>query len=182
MPWNPTQTLLTTTDELKNLSFTISYTQDPLVSLTPATVTVTAVTPTPYIQVNAATISGYYSDTFNYSVKYIDNINNKYTVSKFNDIDSTKLSQLYDYIPSMVESVTYYYTAVAKDSITSAVLATQTYSIVVTQNWSPNKNLLKRYVNFKNYLATTVVVLTNLDGNVVQTLNNSGTPIYLEKD
>lgn len=181
MPWTPTQTLLSTTDELKNLSFTISYVPDPLVSLNPATVTVTAFTSNPTIQVSAATISGYFSDSFNYTVKYIDKDNKDYTVSRFSDIDITKLYGLYKYTPSMEQSVTYTYTAVAKDSITNAILDTQTYSIIVTQNWSANKSLLKRYINIDNYIATYVVILLNDSGTALPLLNNSGTPIYLEK-
>lgn len=185
MPWTPTQTLLTTTDELQNLSFTISYVPDPSVTSNPATVTVTPVTSTPYIQVNAATISGYFSDSFNYSVNYIDRDNKNYTVSKFSDIDTTKLYQLYKYTPNMTPSITYTYNAVAKDSVTNSVLDTKTYSIVVTQNWTTNKMLLQRYVSLNtylstNYLPTSTVTLINSSGNKVTLLNNSGQPLILE--
>lgn len=190
MPWTPADTLLTTTDEQKNLSFSISYvpeagTPDPITGeippTTPAIVTVTAVTANPTISVSGATIAGVYSESFAYNVRYIDNQRNDYSVARFNEIDPFKLYELYKYTPNMNTSVTYEYIATARDSITNAVLATQTYSIVVTQNWTTNKNLLKRYIGFNDYFATYVVTLLNSAGEQVSFVNNLGNSVYWEK-
>lgn len=179
MAWVPSETLLTTIDENNNLSFSISYVEDS--TGTPAVVTVAPITQHPTIQIANNTISGYFSDSFNYTVNYVDDKGTDYTVSRFSEIDPFKPYKLYKYSPNATNSITYNYVATARDSITNTVIATQPYSIVVTQNWTSNKNLLKRYVNTDNYLETYVVVLRNSSGNVVSLLNNVGNPVYLER-
>lgn len=190
MPWTPATTLLTTTDELKNLSFAITYESeagapDPITGeippVVPAIVTVQAVTNNPTISVTTNTISGYYSEAFSYNVRYIDLERNDYSVAHFSEVNPAKLHELYRYTPNMNTSVTYEYIATARDSITNAVVATQTYSIVVTQNWTTNKNLLKRYVSFDNYYATFVVTMLNSSGTQSIFVNNLGNQVYWEK-
>lgn len=179
MAWTPAETLLTTTDEYKNLSIIISYVDDS--TGTPAVVNVTSSDPNQTVQVTSNTISGYFSDSFNYAINYVDNKGTDYSVSRFSEIDPIKLFQLYKYSPSTTNSVTYNYTATARDSVTNAVLATQPYSIVVTQNWASGKSQLLQYINTETYVSNYVVTLQNSSGAVVRTLNNVGTPIYLEK-
>jgi hypothetical protein len=191
MAWTPAATLLTTTDENKNLSFSITYetdstgVPDPVTGeippAVPAVVTVTAITPNPNIKVVTNTISGFYTEAFAYNVNYIDLQRNDYTVTHFSDIDLSKIHELYKYTPNMNTSVTFEYLATARDSVTNAVLATQTYSIVVTQNWTTNKNLLKRYVNFEDYIANYVIPLLGSGGVPVSMLNNLGNPVYWER-
>jgi hypothetical protein len=179
MAWTPTESLLTTTDELKNLSFSISYVDDSTGD--PAIVNVTQIDANPTIQVSANNISGYFSDSFDYEVNYIDNKGTDYTVSRFSEIDQDKLYELYKYSPNTTNNITYNYVATATDSITNEVLASQPYSIVVTQNWTSGKNQLLRYINNDNYDANYVVVLRNSSGDIVSTLNNTGNPVYLER-
>jgi len=181
MLWTPAQSLLTTTDELNNLSYTISYVADPLVTTNPVVVTISADKSIPSINISNSTISGYFSESFDYTVKYIDKYKNDYTVTKFSNIDISKLYAIYKYTPNMNSSVTYNYIATAKDSVTNDVLDTKTYSIVVTQNWTPNKNLLLRYLDFDNYFTTYVVVLLNNSGIAVPLLNNLGNQVFLER-
>lgn len=179
MAWTPTQTLLTTTDELVNLSFSISYVDDS--TSEPAVVTITPIDVNPSIKVVNNTISGYFSEAFDYTLNYIDSKGTDYTVPRFSDINRVKLYELYKYSPNTTNSITYNYLATAKESITNTVLATQTYSIVVTQNWTTNKNLLKRFVDFDQYVSTYVVTSLNLNGNKVTFVNNLGDTVYLEK-
>lgn len=190
MPWTPAETLLTTTDENKNLSYSITYVPDagepdPVTGevpvAAPAVVTVSAINLNKTITVGDNTIRGYFSDAFDYTVNYIDIERTDYTVPKFSAIDPFKLHELYKYTPNMDNSVTYNYLATARDSVTNAVVATQTYSIVVTQNWTINKNLLKRYVNFDNYFATYVLKWINQKNVEVAMLNNLDKPVYWEK-
>jgi hypothetical protein len=181
MPWTPAQSLLTTTNELTNLSYTISYVADPLVTTNPVAVTISADKSIPSIQISNSTISGYFSDSFDYTVKYIDKYKNDYTVTKFSNIDISKLYAIYKYTPNMTSSITHNYIATAKDSVTNTVLDTKTYSIVVTQNWTTNKNLLLRYLNFDKYFTTYVVVLLNNSGIAVPLLNNLGNQVFLER-
>lgn len=189
MPWKPTETLLLATDEMKDFSLSIIYEADEVVpseggAPAPAVipvVTVQAVKTLPTVSVVTNIISGYFKDSFDFTVNYIDSQRNDYTVTRFGDINPLKLHELYKYSPNMSSSVTYEYIATARDSITNALISQQTYNIVVTQNWTTNKNLLKRYVNFDEYATTYVVALLNLNGSPVTFVNNLGNPVYLEK-
>jgi len=190
MAFLPASPLLLTTDEMKNFSFAITYEADVVVppegggepppAVIPV-VTVQAVKVLPTVSILNNTISGYYKDSFDFTVNYIDSQTNDYTVTRFSDIDPFKLHELYKYSPNQNTSVTYEYIATARDSVTNAVIATQTYNIVVTQNWTTNKNLLKRYVNFNDYFATYVIALVTADGVSVQILNNLGNQVFLER-
>jgi hypothetical protein len=190
MAFLPASPLLLTTDEMKNFSFVITYEADVVVppegggepppAVIPV-VTVQAVKALPTVSILNNTISGYYKDSFDFTVNYIDSQTNDYTVTRFSDIDPLKLHELYKYSPNQNTSVTYEYIATARDSVTNAVIATQTYNIVVTQNWTTNKNLLKRYVDFNDYFATYVIALVTADGVPVQLLNNLGNQVFLER-
>lgn len=192
MAFIPAATLLLTTDELKNFSFDITYevevtpppegggTGEPTPTVVPV-VTVEAVTPLPTVTVLNNGIAGYFKDSFNYSVNYIDSQQNDYSVNKFSQIDINKLHELYKYTPNMNRSVDYTYIATAKDSTTNAVIATQTYTITVTENWTTGKNELKKYLNYAKYYQDYVVSWLGAAGQPVVMVNNLGAQVLWEK-
>jgi hypothetical protein len=146
MPWTPSNTQLYTIDqlnELVNFTQTISYTDALLVgetfnvSITPDQVNQT-------VNVSGATISGYYSNTFDgYSIKYLDKTGKYNTVVDWDNISDA--SEIVTYRPAMQQTKTFTYTATATSSLTNTTV-TQPYTIVVTNNWTVGKNNLKAAV------------------------------------
>ena len=111
----------------------------------PVTITVNEVNPAT-ISVSGNSITGYYVDSFDNVITYRTQDGQFPVVSKFNQIDLDKLYQMISYKASTVLSKTFTYTATAKDGDT--VVATQTYSKTVTNDWTEGKNSLQTFVGY----------------------------------
>lgn len=149
MAWNPVSTDLGSVDENVNFSHTITYEElDPLTELMvsyPVTITANETNPSSIV-ISGDTISGYYFDSFEYSITYRTGDGQLPVVSKFSQIPLSNLHEMVSYKASLVLSKTFSYTAVAKDGV--AVKATQVYTKTVTNNWTTGKNSLQQYVGY----------------------------------
>jgi hypothetical protein len=111
----------------------------------PVTITANQVNPNTIIIVDD-TISGYYFDSFDNTITYRTPEGSFPVVTKFNQIDLSRLDEMISYKASTVLSKTFTYTATAKDGET--IVATQTYSKTVTNDWTSGKNSLQEYVGY----------------------------------
>jgi len=142
MAWVPASTNLGSVDEGISFSHPITYTDDLTFQSYPVTITASETYPT--VSITGSTIAGYYNDSFNYSVQYLDDSGKYETTSKFSSININSLHEMISYKASMVTSKTVTYTAQAMNGQT--VVATQVYTKTITNNWTSGKNLLQSYV------------------------------------
>lgn len=143
MAWVPSSTDLGSVNENVNISHTVTYTDDMTMTSYPVVITADQVNPNT-ITISGDTLSGYYVDSFDNTIKYRTPEGTFPIVSKFNQIDVDKLYQMISYKASTVLSKTFTYTAKAMDGTT--VVATQTYTKTVTNDWTSGKNSLQYYV------------------------------------
>lgn len=162
MPWTPASTLLLTTDEFKNFSNSITYTS--LLGLSEP-VTITALDQNDTVNVLGNNISGYFSESFTNSEIQYRTFNDTFVnVSKFSDINTADLDELIYFKPDPTISQTYSYLATSTSS-------SQTYTIVVTNNWSVGRDTLLRYIASNSSISIT---WNNSAGNIVGWTNSSG--------
>lgn len=165
MPWTPASTLLLTTDELKNFSKSISYTTELGIS---EPVTITALDTNDTVNVSGNKISGYFSDSFlNSQIQYRTVDDTFVNVSKFTEINTAELSELIYFKPDPAISETYSYLA-------TSTTASQTYTILVTNNWSVGRYSMLKYIGLN--LAVSISWI-NTSGNIVGWTNSSGQTI-----
>jgi hypothetical protein len=145
MAWTPSDTDLGSVNENVNISHSVTYVDDLDMTEYPVTITVNEVNPAT-ISVSGNSITGYYVDSFDNVITYRTQDGQFPVVSKFNQIDLDKLYQMISYKASTVLSKTFTYTATAKDGDT--VVATQTYSKTVTNDWTEGKNSLQTFVGY----------------------------------
>jgi hypothetical protein len=149
MPWNPVSTDLGSVNEIVSFSHTITYEQEDPVTMTmtsyPVTITTDQINPNT-ISITGDSISGHYFDSFDNTITYRTPEGSFPVVTKFNQIDLNKLYEMISYKASSALSKTFTYTATAKDGNT--VVATQTYSKTVTNDWTSGKNSLQEYVGY----------------------------------
>jgi hypothetical protein len=143
MPWTPSSTDLGSVLENVTFSHTITYTElDELTSLEtdyPVTITVSEVNPST-ITITGNTISGYYFDSFNNTIKYRTPDGQFPIVSKFSLIDTSNLYEMISYKASTERTKVFSYVATASNG------ATQTYTKTVTNDWTSGKNSLQSFV------------------------------------
>jgi hypothetical protein len=145
MAWTPSETDLGSVDENVNISHSFTYVDD--LDMTEYPVTITAVETNPAtIVISGNSITGYYTDSFDNTITYRTQDGQFPVVTKFNQIDLDKLYQMISYKASTVISKTFTYTATAKDGDT--VVATETYTKTVTNNWTEGKNNLQTFVGY----------------------------------
>ncbi len=145
MAWTPSETDLGSVDENVNISHSFTYVDD--LDMTEYPVTITAVQTNPAtIVISGNSITGYYTDSFDNTITYRTEDGQFPVVTKFNEIDLDKLYQMISYKASTVLSKTFTYTATAKDGDT--VVATETYTKTVTNNWTEGKNNLQTFVGY----------------------------------
>jgi hypothetical protein len=149
MAWLPESTDLGSVNEIVSFSHTITYEEEDLETMTmvsyPVTITANQVNPNA-ISIVGDTISGYYFDSFDNTITYRTPEGSFPVVTKFNQIDIDRLYEMISYKASTVLSKTFTYTATAKDGDT--IVATQTYSKTVTNDWTSGKNSLQEYVGY----------------------------------
>lgn len=149
MAFNPTSTDLGSVNENVSFSHTITYEEEDPITLTmtsyPVTITANEPNPTTII-ISGDTLSGYYQDSFNNTITYRTPEGTFPVVTKFNQIDLNNLDEMISYKASTVLSKTFTYTATAKDG--STTVATQTYTKIVTNDWTEGKNNLQTFVGY----------------------------------
>lgn len=145
MAFNPTSTDLGSLNENVSFSHTITYIDDITAVSYPVTITAMETNPNTII-ISGNTISGYYQDSFNNTITYRTPEGTFPVVTKFNQIDLNNLDEIISYKASTVLSKTFTYTATAKDG--STPVATQTYTKIVTNDWTEGKNNLQTFVGY----------------------------------
>lgn len=143
MAWVPSSTNLGSVNENVNISHTVTYTDDMTMTSYPVTITADQVNPNT-ILISGNTISGYYIDSFDNTITYRTPEGTFPVVSKFSQIELNKLYQMISYKASVSTSRTFTYTARAMDGTT--IVATQTYTKTITNDWTSGKNSLQYYV------------------------------------
>lgn len=149
MPWTPATANLGSVDENVSFSHTLIYEEvDPLtLQLVSYPVTIVANETNPSsITISGAVISGYYFDSFPYSITYRTDSGELPVVTKFSSVATSSLNEMVSYRASMLASKTYSYTATARNG--STILSTQVFTKTVTNNWTPGRDLLKQYVGY----------------------------------
>jgi hypothetical protein len=150
MPWNPVSADLGSVNENTTFSHTITYEEEDPVTLTmvsyPVTITANQVNPSS-ISIAGATLSGYYFDSFDNLITYRSIEGTFPVVTKFNQIQLDKLYGIISYKASTSQSKTFTYTATARNNL-NAVIATQVYSKVVSNDWTSGKTSLQEYVGY----------------------------------
>jgi hypothetical protein len=177
MPFLPTNTVLGTTDEFKNISYTVTYEQTSGgVGGSPGTtttysVTLTAIDANDTINVTGNTISGYYSESFVHDIQYrTPEPNHEFiNVEKFEQIDKTKLSELIYYKADIRRSRDYQYLASANGQ-------TQIYTVTVTNNWNTGRDQLISYVNQTQYKLYTITWI-NMNNEPIVWVNGLNQPM-----
>jgi hypothetical protein len=147
--WNPVSSDLGSVNENVQFSHTFSYeAEDPLTMTMvsyPVTITANEANPSS-ISISGDTISGFYFDSFDNLITYRTPEGTFPVVTKFNQIDITKLYEMISYKASTSQSRTFTYTATALNG--SEVVATQVYTKTVTNDWTSGKNSLQEYVGY----------------------------------
>ena len=147
--WNPISSDLGSVNENVQFSHTVSYeAEDPLTMTMvsyPVTITANEANPSS-ISISGDTISGFYFDSFDNLITYRTPEGTFPVVTKFNQIDITKLYEMISYKASTSQSRTFTYTATALNG--SEIVATQVYTKTVTNDWTSGKNSLQEYVGY----------------------------------
>jgi hypothetical protein len=148
MAWSPSADLGSINENV-NFSHSITYTEiDELTSLEtsyPVTITANETNPST-ISITGNTISGFYSDSFDNTITYRTAQGTFPTVTKFNQIELGDLYEMISYKASVSRSKIFTYTATARNG--STIVATETYSKTVTNDWTSGKNSLQEYVGY----------------------------------
>lgn len=173
MPFLPANTVLAQTDELKNVSYAITFTDALGVSYP---VTITPINTNTTINISGNTINGYFSDSFYNEIYYRNKDHTFTTVNKFSEINENTISELIYYKADTTTDVTYSY-------IASANGQSKTYDVVVTNNWDIGRNELLSFINDANVVPTVPPVyviapsIESVDEGSSLLINVSGTNI-----
>lgn len=164
----PVSTNLNQLDEQVNLTHTITYTDLLGVSYP---VTVTAVDTNDTVSVSGATISGYYTNSFTHDIQYRTPNDTFVNVTKFNEINLSELDEMIYYKADTTPYKEYTYIASANGD-------TQTYVVTVTNNWTPGRDELLRYVGItKGEQVVSSITWINSSGASVTWVNSAGSTI-----
>ena len=174
MPFYPTNTVLNSVDEFKNISHRVTYIGYVGSVGTNYPVTITPIDANSTVNVSGDTISGYFSDSFTNDISYRTKQDTFETVNKFEQINNEELYGIYHYDANTINSVTYSYLAEANGQ-------SQVYTIVVTNNWTNNRNLLLKYSNPSKYQEISTTWLNN-NGSIVPWNNSLGIAITWENN
>lgn len=136
MPFNPISTNLLIIDEEIEFSRSITYTDAFNISWP---VVITTNQPNSTVNILGNTISGFYSDSFTNFVRYRTIQDTFVEVNKFEEVNEDELYGLYHYQADLSRYITYAYIATAGNG------DTQTYTITVTNNWTPGRNKLLQF-------------------------------------
>lgn len=147
MAFSPALETLGTVYENTNISYTITY-DTGLPLNTPLTVVITKLETNPStIVVSGGTISGYYFDSFDNSIRYRTKTDTFITVPKFDQINRNILSEMVSFKASTVHYKNFTYRADAMN-VNGTVAASQVYTIIVSNDWTAGRDNLKTYVGY----------------------------------
>lgn len=207
--WTPSIGTLTRTDELISWAFDITFiletdavagsgvpgsTENVTVTMRKEyPVIVTALEDNSTLIVETNKIHGYYSDAFlNKQVQHQTRNQNYINTIRFNEIYVPDLKEMIYYHADPAATKTFYYRADAWDfdplsTTYNTIIATKTYNIIVTNNWTPGQQALINYVGLakrNNILIKNKqqplqwhVQWENSSGSEVVFQNNSGTTV-----
>lgn len=152
MAWTPSSTDLGSVNENVSISHTITYVDDMTMTSYPVTITETETNPNT-ITISGDTLSGYYQDSFNNTITYRTPEGTFPVVTKFNQIDLNKLDQMISYKASTLRTKVFSYLAEAIDDNPLSptyldVIASETYTKTVTNDWTSGKISLQTYVGY----------------------------------
>ena len=162
----PVNNILGQTDELKNISYSITYTDTLGVSYP---VTITPATPNNTINIGGNSINGYFSDSFNNEIYYRNEDDTFETVNSFSEINDETISELIHYFADTTTDTTYRYVASANGQ-------SKIYEVVVTNNWNNGRTQLLKYVNSLAY-GEKIRNWLDSSSNIRVWVNNSGTKL-----
>jgi hypothetical protein len=146
MTWSPALTDLGSVNENVNISHSFTYV-DPVTMVShPVIVNANEVNPSTIV-ISGNSISGFYTDSFQNTITYRTQDGQFPVVEKFNEIDLNKLYEMISYKASTVLTKIFTYTVEAKDG--STTLASQVYTITVTNDWTSGKTSLQAFVGLK---------------------------------
>jgi hypothetical protein len=154
MPWTPSSTDLGTVTENTNFSHSISFEETDEMTLETVvySVAVTALEENPNtVVISEDTISGYYYDSFNNLITYRTTEGTFPQVNKFEQIGLGNLYQMISYKASLERTKVFSYRADAYDPLDpETIVASQTYTKTVQNDWTQGKNSLQTYVGYTN--------------------------------
>ena len=205
--WTPSIATLTRTDELISWSFDITFfleydgtagsgvpgsTENATVTMTREyPVIVTALEDNSTLTVEDNKIYGFYSDAFlNKEVQHQTRTQDYINTIRFNEIVVPNLKEMIYYHADPAITKTFYYRADAWDNDPLSptyedIIATKTYNIIVTNNWTPGQQALIYYVGLSRTNNTAIankqlplqwhIKWENSSSSEVVFENNSGT-------
>lgn len=147
MAFSPISTTLGTVYENTNISYTITYMTDDVVPVALSVVITKLETNPNTIVISGGTISGYYFDSFENSIKYRTKTDTFITVPKFEQINRSILSEMVSFKASTVHYKNFTYRADAMN-INGTIAASQVYTIIVSNDWTAGRDNLKTYVGY----------------------------------
>lgn len=147
MAFSPVSTTLGTVYENTNISYTITYMTADVVPVALSVVITKLETNPSTIVISGGTISGYYFDSFENSIKYRTKTDTFITVPKFEQINRSILSEMVSFKASTVHYKNFTYRADAMN-INGTVAASQVYTIIVSNDWTAGRDNLKTYVGY----------------------------------
>lgn len=162
----PVNNILGQTDELKNVSYNVTYTDALGVSYP---VTITPVNTNSTIIINGNRINGYFSDSFYNEIYYRNKDDTFTTVHKFSEINKNNISELIHYFADATTDISYSF-------IASANGQTKEYEVVVTNNWTTGRNELVKLIN-QTAVNDLYIHWKNNSGTIIPWINTSGTNI-----
>lgn len=169
MPFLPANANLNQLEEEANFSHRITYVSPFGISM-PVTITPSEQNST--VSVDSNTISGKYTNVFNYQIKYRTFDDKLITVDTWKAVVQAivdqKLFQIYSYTRDKDQHKDYLYTATANNE-------SFVYTIAVTNNFSPGRNQLVKLTNFTVYQKQLLVKWINTYKDTVSWKN------YIEK-
>jgi len=155
MAFTPVATDLGSVYENTNFSHAISYIDDILLTPLPVRITKIETNPSTIVTTSdtiatsftsVASISGYYFDSFSNTITYRTIDNQFIVVSKFSQIDLSKIYGIISYKASLTTSKVFTYKAEAIDPTTLSVVATQIYTKTALNDYNSGKNSLITYL------------------------------------
>jgi len=163
MAFTPVATDLGSVYENTNFSHAISYIDDILLTPLPVRITkmetnpntiitvsdnIPTTTTTSFTFTSVASVSGYYFDSFSNTITYRTIDDNFVVVSKFSQIDLSKIYGIISYKASLATSKVFTYKAEAIDPTTLSVVATQIYTKTALNNYSTGASSLLTYLGY----------------------------------
>lgn len=153
--FTPLETNLGTINEESNFSFSVTYEYETLPDpefpelptetiIYPVVIIAEEIVPT--VLVSGNIISGYYTDSFNNTIQYLNQGKDLVTTDKFGKI--VNLYEMVKYGADQSRTKVFNYTANAMNG--EVIIDSKVYTITVQNDWTFGKNTLQAYVRTTN--------------------------------